>query len=194
MSPAGPRAVRTTLQPVDRSGRTLDQRLAVRFPVIGVAGMRRISGLPPDSRLRRRTLARAVTLSLAAYNRRDLTAVVSAFPADFEYRPAQHWVDAGVVEASYRGIDAYRRYVTTLDQVWGGENLLEPIELIDLGRQFVTLATGRMRGQASGVALTEEYALVSTFDGGQLVLHQEYYDHDQALAAVGLATDRASSR
>jgi hypothetical protein len=186
MPRATARVVRTALQPADRPSRTLDQRLLVRYPAFGSAGTRLISKLPATSRIRRAMLARTVTQAIAAYNRRDLAAVVGGASPDLEYRPAAHWVDAGLVEESYRGLEGYRRYVATVDQVWAGQNLLDPIELVDLGSCFVTLATGRMRGQASGVPLTEAFALVSTFEDGLLVRHQEYYDHDQALAAVGL--------
>jgi ketosteroid isomerase-like protein len=61
------------------------------------------------------------------------------------------------------------------------------VELIDLGGRIVLLAHVPMRAQSSGVPLTEAYALVSTLKDGSLVRHQEYYDHAQALEAVGLS-------
>ena len=61
------------------------------------------------------------------------------------------------------------------------------LELIDLGERIVLLADGSMRAQASGVPLTEAFALVSTLKHGRPVRHEEYYDHAEALKAVGLA-------
>ena len=68
----------------------------------------------------------------------------------------------------------------------GAENYLKPTELIDLGERLVLLADGRMRARVSGVPLAEAFALVSTIQGGRFV-HQEYYDHAEALEAAGLS-------
>ena len=61
------------------------------------------------------------------------------------------------------------------------------MELIDLGERFVVLANVPMRAQASGVPLTEAFALVSTLKDGRVIRHQEYYDHAEALEAAGLS-------
>lgn len=61
------------------------------------------------------------------------------------------------------------------------------MELIDLGERIVVLANAPMRAQASGIALTETFAYVSTWKDGKVIHLQEYYDHAEALAAVGLS-------
>ena len=124
---------------------------------------------------------------MEAFNRRDLDAVVLGWDPEFEYRPDRDWVAAGLVEPCYRGLENYRRYVATADEVWDGENFLEPVELIDLGERIVVLAHARMRAQASGVPLTEAYASIITLKDGRPVLIQERYDHDEALRAVGVS-------
>jgi hypothetical protein len=43
-----------------------------------------------------------------------------------------------------------------------------------------------MRARSSGVALTEAYAALSTLEAGRPIRVQEYFDHAQARAAVGL--------
>ncbi len=177
-----------------RSSRTLDERLYLRFPRLAAANALLIGRLPPGSRLRDAALRRAVQLGLEAYNRRDLEAAVIGWHPECEYHPGREWVEAGFVKSCYRGADAYREYVTTVDEVWGGENYLEPIELIDLGERVVTLADGSMRAQVSGVPLTEAFALVSTLKDGRPVRHQEYYDHAEALKAVGLENEFQKGR
>jgi len=179
--------VRKPLRVRARSRRTLDERLSLRFPRLAAAFLRQILKLPPSSRLRQATLWRGMRLGLEAYNRRDLDAVVIGWDAKFEYRPDTDWVKAGIMEPCYSGLDSYRRYVAAGDEVWGGENHLEPSELIDLGDRTVLLADGRMRAQASGVPLVEAFALVSTIEDGRFVHHQEYYDHAEALDAAGLS-------
>jgi ketosteroid isomerase-like protein len=178
--------VRKPLRARERPRRTLDQRLFLRFPWLAAASFRRILKLPPGSRLRQAALSRAMQLALEAYNRRDLDAVLIAAHPEFEYRPERNWVEAGLVERCYRGLEGYRKFISTVDEVWGGENYLTPLELIDLGERFVVLAKGRMRAQASGVSLTEEYAGVSTVKDGWVINVQEYYDHAEGLRAAGV--------
>lgn len=178
--------VRQPLRVRERPSRTLDERLSLRFPRLAAANSRGIAQLPPGSRLRQAALRRAALLGLEAYNRRDLDAVVVGWHPEVEYHPDRAWVEAGLVEPCYRGSEGYRKYVSTVDEVWGGENRLSPVELIDSGERVVMLADGQMRAQASGVPLTEAFALVSTLKGGRPIRLQEYYDHDEALEAVGL--------
>jgi ketosteroid isomerase-like protein len=186
MSRENVEVVRKPLRARERSSRTLDERLALRFPRLAAAYLRLIGKLPPGSRLRQASLRRGVRLGVEAYNRRDLDAVVIGWHPEFEYRPDRDWVKAGLVEPCYRGVEGYRKYVAATSEVWGDENYLRPVELIDLGERIVMLADGRMRAQASGVPLTEAYAVVMTPKDGRMVRLQEYYDHAEALEAAGL--------
>jgi ketosteroid isomerase-like protein len=137
--------------------------------------------------VRQAALRRDVGLSLEAFNRRDLDAVVASWDPQFEYCPDDGWVQAGLVEPSYRGLHGYQRYVAATAEVWGTENHLSRAELIDLGDRVVVLAEVRMRGQRSGVPLTQPYGLVTMLRYGRPVRHQEYFDHAKALLAVGLS-------
>jgi ketosteroid isomerase-like protein len=179
--------VRKPLRVSERSRRTLDQRLSLRFPRLAAAYLRRIGKMPPGSRLRQATLWRGVRLGVEAYNRRDLDAVVVGWHPEFEYHTGREWAQSGLVEPCYRGLEGYRKYVAATEEVWGEENYLRPVELIDLGERIVMLADGRMRAQASGVPLAEAFALVTTLEDGRTVRLQEYYDHAEALEAVGLS-------
>jgi ketosteroid isomerase-like protein len=185
MSQENTKVVRQPLRVRERSSRTLDERLSLRFPRLAVAYGRLIAKLQPRSRLRQASLCRAARLAMEAYNRRDLDAVVIGWHPNFEYYPARA-VEVGLVEPCYRGLEGYRRYVATTSEVWGGENRLRPVELIDLGERFVVRGDVLMRAQASGVPLTEPYAIVSTLKNGSVIRLDEYFDHAEALEAVGL--------
>ena len=187
MSEENVEVVRKPLRARERSSRTLDQRLALRFPRLAAVFLGRIGKLPRGSRLRQAALSRGVRLSVEAYNRRDPEAVVVGWHPEFEYHTGREWAQSGLVEPCYRGLNGYRKYLATVDEVWGGENYLKPVELIDLGDRIVLLADGTMRAKASGVPLAEAFALVSTLQEGKIVCHQEYYDHDEALEAAGAA-------
>jgi ketosteroid isomerase-like protein len=170
----------------ERSSRTLDQRLALRFPRLAAAYTRLIGRQAPGSRLRQAVLGRAVRLGLEAFNRGDLDATLLGSHPDCEFHPPRELVDAGLIEACYRGPAGYREYASSWSEVWGADLRVEPVELIDLGDRLVILADLPVRAQASGVPLTTKWADVSTLEDGRAVRQQHYWDHAEALEAVGL--------
>jgi hypothetical protein len=68
--------VRQPLATREGAGRTLDQRIQLRFPRAATLNALLISRLPPSSGIRQAILRRTAQLSLEAFNRRDLDAVV----------------------------------------------------------------------------------------------------------------------
>jgi ketosteroid isomerase-like protein len=178
--------VRKPLRVRERSQRTLEQRLALRFPGLAAALLRRIGELPPGSLLRQAALQRGVRLAVEAYNRRDLDAVTIGYRSDLEYYPYREFVDAALAEPCYHGPEGYRAYIATTYEVWGTDVRLEPTEIIDLGDRFVLLADMPMRAQASAVPLTQTYAGVSTLKDGRVIEQRDFLDHAEALEAVGL--------
>ena len=191
MSQEKVKVVRMPLTVGERSRRTLDQRIYLRFPRLANAVLRRIAKLPPRSRFRQSTVLRGARLAIEAYNRRDMDAIGIGYHPEFEYLPARNWVEAGMLEPSYRGLEGHKRYVASTAEVFGAEVYVKPVELIDLGERIVLLANVPMRAQVSGIELTEAFALVSTMKDGLVISIQEYYDHDdalrEALEAAGLA-------
>jgi ketosteroid isomerase-like protein len=187
MSQGNVEIVRKPLRVRERSRRTLDQRLFLRFPRLAAAPLRLISRLPPRSRLRQAALWRAARLALEAYNRRDMDALGIGYHPEFEYHPARNWVEAGLLEPRYRGLEGHKQYVASTAEVFGAEVYVKPVELIDAGERMVVLANVPMRAQASGIRLTEAFALVSTFEDGRVIRTEEYYDYAEALAAAGVS-------
>ncbi len=108
MSQENAEIVRKPLRVGERSSRTLDQRLSLRFPSLAGALFRPIARRPPSSRLRQAALVRVIQLAAEAYNRLDLDAVVIGYDPDFEYYPARRLVDAGLIEPCYHGPSGYR--------------------------------------------------------------------------------------
>ena len=179
--------VRKPLRAPDRSGRTLDQRIAIRFPRLGAAQYRQLATLPPGSRVRQAIVWRGVALAVAAYNRRDLDAVVTGYHPDLEYYPYREFVEAALAEPCYHGPAGYKRYIAATYDVWGVDVRIEPTELIDMGDRFVLLADMPMRAQASGVPLAQTYAGVSTLKDGLVIRQDDFLTRAEALAAVGLS-------
>jgi ketosteroid isomerase-like protein len=178
--------VRRPLRIREHTSRTLEQRVAIRFPSLAAAVARVVMGLPLGSRLRQALVWRVVRLGVEAYNRRDLEAVVTMYRPDLEYYPYREFVEAALAEPCYHGPSGYRSYIAATYDVWGTEVRLEPTELIDMGDRLVLLANMPMRAQASGIALAQTYAGVSTLKDGRVVRQDDFLDHAEALELVGL--------
>jgi ketosteroid isomerase-like protein len=178
--------VRAPLIVREQSRRTLDQRLFLRFPRLATATYRQILRLPLGSRLRSAAVWRSARLAIEAYNRRDMDAVGIGYHPEFEYHPARKFVEVGMLEPSYAGLEGHARYVASTAEVFGSEVYLKPRELIDTGDHLVMLADVPMRAQVSGIELTEEFALVTTIKDGLIFRIHEYYEFDEALEAAGV--------
>ena len=181
-----PDLVRKPLTVRPSSQRTLDERIAIRFPQLGAANARLLARLPPRSRIRQALLWRAVRLAIEAYNRRDLLAASASFHPDLEYYPYREFVEAGLAEPCYHGPAGYRAYIEATYEVWGTDVRLEPTELVDLGDRIVIIADMPMRAQASGIALDQTYAGVSTIRDGKVVRQDDFLTRAEAFESVGL--------
>jgi ketosteroid isomerase-like protein len=179
--------VRKPLRVRERSSRTLDQRLAVRFPVLTARFAGLFARLPSRSRLRQALLWRGVRLSAEAFNRRDLDVLLVRCHPDYELYPAHEFVAAGFMPPCYRGPEGWHAHVSDWSDVWGPDIRLEPLEVIDLGTRVVVLYNVPVRAQASGVPLTGKWATIGTLKDGRLIRDQVYLDHAEALAAAGLS-------
>jgi ketosteroid isomerase-like protein len=188
MPAASPEIVRKPLRLREGAGRTVDQRLLVRFPWLAEIAGRLFGMLPPTSRLRQASLWRGVRLGLEAFNRRDHDAALAAanYASDFEYYPPPDAVEAGFFEPVYRGSAGYREFMSTWSDVFGADLRVEPVELIDLGDQIVLLAHSVARGRASGVPLSSEFAVIWTSDKGTVRRVDAHFDHRHVLETVGL--------
>jgi ketosteroid isomerase-like protein len=185
--------VRKPLRARERSRRTLDQRLALRFPRLFTAFARLIGRLPPRSRVRQAVLWRNIRLAVEAYNRRDLDAVAIGYRPDLEYYPYREFVESALAEPCYHGPSGYRAYIAATYDVWGTDVLLKPTELIDMGDRVVLLADMPMRAQASGVPLAQTYAGVSTLKDGRVIRQHDFLNQAEALEAVGLPPLRTAA-
>src|SRR6476661_10727045 len=105
MSQENLQPVRVKLSYRERSSRTLEERLAVRYPWFVDLWARMIALLPPTSRLRQALLSRTVQNGLAAYDRGDIEAIILAFHPDAEFQAPPDHGRAGVLgfKPSYRG-------------------------------------------------------------------------------------------
>jgi ketosteroid isomerase-like protein len=121
-------------------------------------------------------LARKV---VAAFNRRDVPALVELTTDDFE------WVTwTGTVETSvYRGAEGLASYFRDSD-VWQVLNL-DIEEFRDLGDKLLVVGTFHARGGGSGAEIHTSYYSAFFMSGGRLARVLSFRTEAQALEAMG---------
>jgi hypothetical protein len=187
MSEESVEIVRRPLRAGETSSRTLDQRLLLRFPRLTAAYVHLIGRLSASARLRQAAIGRGVRLGVEAYNRRDLEAAVVGWEPGFEYHPGREWVEDGLVESCYRGLEGYRSYAEVADGIAGGKHRLRRVELIDLGERLLILADAPTDDQADDAPTSDPFATLAELKDGRVIRVQEYFDHAEALEAAGLS-------
>jgi ketosteroid isomerase-like protein len=118
--------------------------------------------------------------AIAAFNRRDVPALVEMTTEDFE------WVTwTGTVEPTvYHGAEGLAGYFRDAD-VWEVLNL-EAREFRDLGDRVLVVGTFNARGGGSGVEVEAPYYSAFFMSGGKLARVLSFQTEEEALAAVGL--------
>jgi ketosteroid isomerase-like protein len=179
--------VLTALPPLSESAsqrRTLDERVLVRFPdlarPLAAAVMRR----PPQSRLRRLALTRAMRRAYAAANRRDFDVIRAAHDPEHEYRPSSDLMPPDL-EPVFHGHDGYLRlwryWLDAFEDIrW------DPEEMLDLGAKVLVTTQQVGHGSGSGVAVSKPVFQLFTFRRGLVVRQEDFLDRSKALEAVGL--------
>ncbi len=126
--------------------RTLDERVAIRFPALLGYLARTVTGLPLRSRVRRYLVARRTCQGFEAVNRGDLDLLLTVYHEDVitRFDAAGGFVPIDLV-GEHRGRDGFKRLFENWQAAW--ENLrVEPRELIDAGdRLIVTVRHHRHR-------------------------------------------------
>ena len=99
------------------------------------------------------------------------------------------WLDLGGI---YRGIESVRQLWREWLTAW--ETFHFGYELVDAGDLVVVLLDTRMRGRATGIEVPAgETAFVTSFRNGRIFHNKLYLSHSEALEAVGLSGQTASS-
>jgi ketosteroid isomerase-like protein len=119
---------------------------------------------------------------IEAWNRRELDVWLDLGTPDVEWMPAG---PAAVERTVYRGYDEVRDGIEAVFETWEVFELQEG-EVRDLGEETLWLGRVRMRGNASGVELDQEFAIRSVARDGRVALIHTFLSWDEGLKAVGL--------
>jgi ketosteroid isomerase-like protein len=118
--------------------------------------------------------------AVAAFNRRDVRALVEMTTDDFQ------WVTwTGTVESTvYDGAEGLAGYFQDAD-VWEVLNL-DVQEYRDLGEQVLVVGMFHARGGGSGAEIHAPYYSAFLFSQGKLARVRSFRTEEEALAALGL--------
>jgi ketosteroid isomerase-like protein len=98
--------------------------------------------------------------------------------ADFSFH--SHW--AGRV---FKGIDGVREWMSDIRETWNDYDQ-EIEEIVDLGDDVLVVGRASARGAGSGVPVTQEFAVVWTFEGERAVCARSFGSRAEALTAARL--------
>jgi ketosteroid isomerase-like protein len=122
----------------------------------------------------------AAKRGLAAFNAGDWDTVREGAHPDLTLRTAEGFIDSG----PFIGREAVLRWQQQARETWP-DILSEPIsDYSDVGDHVVVRM--RVRGTGTGPDMTLEYSEVFTYLDGKTISIEMFWDHREALTAVGL--------
>ena len=126
-----------------------------------------------------------VRAAFEAGNSGDMDALREMYDPDVIVRPFEDWPEPG----PYMGREAVMRWFEQLRETWDAD-ALEPIgDFIDIGDRVAVRQI--WRGAGSGPEANLEMTWVGTVRKGKIVFVEFFWDHAEALEAVGLSKQDA---
>jgi ketosteroid isomerase-like protein len=118
-----------------------------------------------------------------AWNRSDLEAFADTFDPDAELITDPSWMEAG----PFRGRAAIKAWYEGLTESWDGRDAVVLKELFEANENVIARIDWQVRGRSSGIDTELDATSINTIRRGRIARQQWYFDHTEALAAVGLA-------
>ncbi len=127
-------------------------------------------------------LARSVSRTYEAANRRDFDLVLVGWDPESEYRPSADLMPLDL-EPVFHGHDGYlqlwRYWLDAFEDIrW------DPEEILDFGDRFLVTTQQRGHGSGSGVAVSEQVFQLFTLRRGLVVRQEDFLDRVKALEAA----------
>ena len=121
-----------------------------------------------------------VRSAIAAWNAGEMEALGALLDPNMVSRPPQGWPEPG----PYVGVEAVMRQWEQLREVWKADAVEQLGEFIQVADHV--LVRVRWRTVGSGPEANIEMTIVYTLRGGRILLNEYFWDHTEALKAVGL--------
>jgi ketosteroid isomerase-like protein len=115
-----------------------------------------------------------------AFRRGDWHAVAANLDPDILVRTDVRWP-----EQRFYGREAVMAWFRGARESMGPDVRIE--EIIDLGDRVLVRVCWFVRGQHSAAQGEMRYSEINTYREGRLILSEFFFEHDQALKALGLA-------
>ena len=115
-----------------------------------------------------------------AWNAGDMDAYREVYDPNVVMRTAGEWPESG----PFVGREAVMRWVEQLRETWSSDEL-EPIDVIDAGDRVVVRQVWKAVGHGPDSSI--DFTAVNTLRAGRIVLVDLFWDHAEALEAVGLS-------
>jgi len=119
-----------------------------------------------------------------AWNAGDMDAIRETYDPEVIFRTDEGWPEPG----PFVGVEAVMRWLGQMRETWDSDEI-ETISLTDAGDRVVTRQRWRTVGRGPEVNL--EVTSVSTYRKGKVILVEFFWDHAEALEAVGLSEQDA---
>jgi ketosteroid isomerase-like protein len=146
--------------------------------------MRRFSDLRDTARAMSQESVELVRSSIEAYIAGDRDAYLDFFAEDVEGCPD---VSRFPEAKPFRGREEFRRFLAEIDQGWEGGASAVIREVFPVGDRVVARADWGGRGRASGIDLRSNLTSICHVRDGRIVKIEWFFDHAEALEAVGLS-------
>jgi ketosteroid isomerase-like protein len=117
---------------------------------------------------------------LAAFNAEDMDAFGEIFDPHVVMRMAEGWPEPG----PFLGREAVLREVDQLRETWDADALRVTGDFIDVGDRVVVRLIWRAVGH--GPQADMDFSGVYTLRHGRVIAIDQFWEHEQALKAVGL--------
>ena len=152
-----------------KRGRTVEQRIGVRWPGLGPRALGSFLRLPRGSRLRRAFLERNARTAYEVWNRVDMEAARAFADPEVEVYVAQEEDLPVGLDDVYHGPDGYCRAMEEWAEAW--RNWRVDVEDVIEVAQDKFLVAGRHfgEGRASGVTLEQWSAALYTIRRGKIL-------------------------
>jgi ketosteroid isomerase-like protein len=167
------------------AGRTLTDRLTVRFPRLArtflAIGIRLSS---PRSAVRRDGLRRVLRSGWAAAPRKDWELMFVRYSPEVVWEIPEEFQTLGFA-ASYRGHEGLVQGLEQFSEAFESWEI-RPDRALDLGDRVLALGSFHGKARASGVEWQQKFSQLVTLDKGLVVRDRFFYSWEQGLRASGL--------
>lgn len=182
------------IEPLERSRRGLDERVALAAPRLRRRLILSAMGQPAGSDRRRKLLTRAVRSSVAANNREDYDSVIAGYHPDAELIPPEPETSAVGLEPVYRGPAGVRDFFRAWKSGFGTHHY-EAREIADAGGRHTAIrfSVNATIGDSGTEISSELAALITLGEDGLIVRHENFRSWDGALEALRRASASASA-